>query len=54
LVVKRITPVVERQLMLVRRKNRSLSTAAEALWDVVRDQGNALMAGREGDPLYQI
>ncbi len=33
LVVKRITPVVERQLMLVRRKNRSLSTAAEALWD---------------------
>ncbi|WP_251309796.1 hypothetical protein, partial [Escherichia coli] len=26
----------------------------EALWDVVRDQGNALMAGREGDPLYQI
>ncbi len=39
LVVKRITPVVERQLMLVRRKNRSLSTAAEALWDVVRDQG---------------
>ena len=54
LVVKRITPVVERQLMLVRRKNRSLSTAAQALWDVVRDQGNALMAGREGDPLYQI
>ncbi|MDB7109684.1 hypothetical protein QU862_23080, partial [Escherichia coli] len=26
----------------------------QALWDVVRDQGNALMAGREGDPLYQI
>ncbi|MGQ7108963.1 hypothetical protein ACUOFC_01045, partial [Escherichia sp. TWPC-MK] len=21
--------------------------------DVVRDQGNALMAGREGDPLYR-
>lgn len=54
LVVKRITPVVERQLMLVRRKNRSLSTAAQALWDVVRGQGRALMAGREGDPLYQI
>lgn len=48
LVVKRITPVVERQLMLVRRKNRSLSTAAQALWDVVRGQGRALMAGREG------
>ncbi len=54
LVVKRITPVVERQLMLVRRKNRSLSTAAQALWEVVRGQGRALMAGREGDPLYQI
>ncbi|GCT50788.1 transcriptional regulator [Escherichia coli] len=54
LVVKRITPVVERQLMLVRRKNRSLSTAAQALWDVVRGQGRALMAGREGEPLYQI
>ena len=31
LVVKRITPVVERQLMLVRRKNRSLSTAAASV-----------------------
>ncbi|HBB1448338.1 TPA: LysR family transcriptional regulator, partial [Escherichia coli] len=28
--------------------------AAQALWDVVRGQGRALMAGREGDPLYQI
>lgn len=27
--VKRLTPVVERQLMLARRKNRSLSTAAQ-------------------------
>lgn len=52
LVVQRITPVVERQLMLVRRKNCLLFTAAEALWDVVRDQGNALMAGWEGDLLY--
>ncbi|MCV5590636.1 hypothetical protein OFN17_24545, partial [Escherichia coli] len=24
------------------------------LRDVVRDQGNALMARREGDPLYQV
>lgn len=54
LVVKRLTPVVERQLMLARRKNRSLSTAAQALWDVVRDEGRALMTGRKGDPLYQI
>ncbi|WP_337014076.1 LysR family transcriptional regulator [Leclercia sp. AS011] len=52
--VKRLTPVVERQLMLVRRKNRSLSTAAQALWDVARLQAGALTAGRAEDPLYRI
>jgi len=51
--VKRLTPVVERQLMLVRRKNRSLSTAAQALWDVARLQACALTAGRAEDPLYR-
>ncbi|MCU6670435.1 LysR family transcriptional regulator [Enterobacteriaceae bacterium H4N4] len=51
--VLRLTPVVERQLMLVRRKNRSLSTAAQALWDVVRQQAGELTAGRVRDPLYQ-
>lgn len=51
--VKRLTPVVERQLMLARRKNRSLSTAAEALWEVVRQQAGQLTALRENDPLYQ-
>ena len=52
--VKRLTPVVERQLMLARRKNRSLSTAAQALWDVVRMQASELTAGRARDPFYQI
>lgn len=52
--VKRLTPVVERQLMLVRRKNRSLSAAAGALWDVVREQAQQLTAARLDDPLYQI
>lgn len=51
--VKRFTPVVERQLMLAQRKNRSLSTAAQALWEVVREEGNTLTAGRTDDPLYQ-
>lgn len=37
--VKRLTPVVERQLMLAQRKNRSLSTAAQALWEIVREEG---------------
>ena len=54
LMVKRLTPVVERQLMLARRKNRSLSTAAQALWNVVGQQAEALTVARTHDPLYQI
>ena len=53
LVVKRLVPGVERQLMLVRRKNRSLSTAAQALWDVVREQSQRLTDERQQEPLYQ-
>lgn len=52
LVVKRLTPVVERQLMLVRRKNRSLSRAAEAIWHVIGQQAQQLTAARRGDPLF--
>lgn len=54
LLVKRLTPVVERQLMLARRKNRSLSTAAQALWEIVRAQASELAAERVHDSLYQI
>ena len=39
---------------LARRKNRSLSTAAEALWEVVRHQARQLTSLREHDPLYQL
>lgn len=52
LIVKRLTPVVERQLMLVRRKNRSLSRAAEAIWEVIRQQAHQLTAARRGNPLF--
>ncbi|TNV20240.1 LysR family transcriptional regulator [Buttiauxella sp. B2] len=52
LVVRPLIPVVERQLMLVRRKNRSLSRAAEAIWEVVRQQAQQLTAARLGDPLF--
>ena len=52
--VKRLTPGDERPLMLARRQIRSLSTAAQALWDVVRTQASELTAGRVRDPLYQI
>lgn len=52
LVVKRFTPCIERKLMLVRRKNRSLSGAAHALWEVVRMQAQRLMEARIRDPLF--
>ena len=52
LVVKPLVPVVDRQLMLVRRKNRSLSSAAQAIWDLVRDEANTLAQQRVGDPLF--
>lgn len=52
LVVKRFTPCIERKLMLVRRKNRSLSGAAHALWEVVRMQAQQLMEARIRDPLF--
>jgi DNA-binding transcriptional LysR family regulator len=47
-----ITPVVERKLMLVRRKNRSLSGAAQAIWEVVRIQAQRLTEARIRDPLF--
>lgn len=52
LTVKRFLPCIERQLMLVRRKNRSLSGAAHACWDVVRMQAGRLMEARTRDPLF--
>lgn len=52
LVVKRLLPVVERKLMLVRRKNRSLSHAAEAIWQLVREQAQMLHQARRGNPLF--
>ncbi|WP_058912670.1 LysR family transcriptional regulator [Entomohabitans teleogrylli] len=53
LVVKRLEPPVQRQLMLVRRKNRSLSGAAQAIWDVIRKQAEMLTSARQGEPLFQ-
>ncbi|WP_333901553.1 LysR family transcriptional regulator [Enterobacter wuhouensis] len=52
LAVKRLVPCIERQLMLVRRKNRSLSGAAQACWEVVRMQAQRLMEARTRDPLF--
>ncbi|HIE5386862.1 TPA: LysR family transcriptional regulator [Enterobacter cancerogenus] len=52
LTVKRFTPAIERKLMLVRRKNRSLSGAAQAIWDGVRIQAQRLNEARIRDPLF--
>ncbi|WP_253382993.1 LysR family transcriptional regulator [unidentified bacterial endosymbiont] len=51
--VKRFAPCIKRQLMLVRRKNRSLSGAAHACWEVVRMQAQRLMEARTRDPLFK-
>ena len=50
--VKRLVPDMQRKIMLVRRKNRSLSGAAQALWDVVREEARCLNRARENDPLF--
>lgn len=52
LTVRRFMPCIERKLMLVRRKNRSLSGAAHALWEVVGMQAQRLMEARTHDPLF--
>ncbi|MFI8416720.1 LysR substrate-binding domain-containing protein [Serratia sp. NPDC078593] len=50
--VKRLVPEVNRALMLVRRKNRSLSPAAEAIWQVVRQQAALLQQLRQQQAPY--
>lgn len=52
LVVRPLTPVIERRLMLVQRKKRSLSGAAQAIWEVVRAQAQCLTEARINDPLF--
>ncbi len=46
LVVRPLTPEINRALMLVRRKNRSLSPAAQAIWQVVKQQAAHLTKKR--------
>ena len=50
--VKRLIPEIQRKIMLVRRKNRSLSGAAQAVWDVAREQARCLTRARAEDPLF--
>ncbi|WNN43230.1 LysR family transcriptional regulator [Winslowiella toletana] len=52
LMVRRIFPEINRTLMLIRRKNRSLSPAAEAIWQEVRQQAILLTQQREANPAF--
>ncbi|MBK0035570.1 LysR family transcriptional regulator [Erwinia sp. S43] len=52
LMVRRLVPEINRTIMLVRRKNRSLTPAAEAIWQEVRQQASLLMEQRNLTPPY--
>ncbi len=43
---------INRALMLVRRKNRSLTPAAEAIWQVARQQATLLHQRRQESAEY--
>ncbi|BEN55475.1 LysR family transcriptional regulator [Serratia marcescens] len=50
--VRRLVPEINRALMLVRRKNRSLTPAAEAIWQVARQQAALLHQRRQEKAEY--
>ena len=52
LVVKSLVPEINRVLMLVKRKNRSLSPAAQAIWQVVKEQAALLSEKRSQQGVF--
>ncbi len=52
LMVRRILPEINRTLMLIRRKNRSLTPAAEVIWQEVRQQADLLTRQRAISPPF--
>lgn len=52
LTVRRLLPEINRTLMLIRRKNRSLTPAAEAIWQEVRQQAMLLTQQRQRMPAF--
>ncbi|HEE0337101.1 TPA: LysR family transcriptional regulator [Serratia marcescens] len=50
--VRRLVPEINRALLLVRRKNRSLTPAAEAIWQVARQQAALLHQRRQENAEY--
>lgn len=52
LLVRRMEPEINRTIMLVRRKNRSLTPAAEVIWQEVRQQATLLTEQRQIRPAF--
>lgn len=52
LVIKPLVPEINRVLMLVKRKNRSLSPAAQAIWQVVKEQADLLREKRSQQGVF--
>lgn len=52
LTVRRLYPEINRSLMLIKRKNRSLTPAAEAIWLEVRQQAALLTQDRALNPAF--
>ncbi len=52
LTVRRLYPEINRSLMLIKRKNRSLTPAAEAIWQEVRQQAVLLTQDRALNPAF--
>ena len=50
--VRRLYPEINRSLMLIKRKNRSLTPAAEAIWQEVRQQAALLTQQRSMNPAF--
>lgn len=52
LTVRRLYPEINRSLMLIKRKNRSLTPASEAIWQEVRQQAALLTHQRTLSPAF--
>ncbi|GLR10572.1 LysR family transcriptional regulator [Mixta theicola] len=52
LMVRRLLPEINRTLVLIRRKNRSLTPAAEVIWQEVRQQAMLLTQQRQKMPAF--
>ncbi|WP_130830954.1 LysR family transcriptional regulator [[Erwinia] mediterraneensis] len=52
LTVRRLYPEIERSLVLIKRKTRSLAPAAEAIWQQVRQQAELLTQQRALNPAF--